>query len=181
MKNENGFASVYIIIIILVFSGITLYTLNKSLEIYSLNTKADTSKTLPKENAPLVSISKTLNLSGKNLTKAPDYIFDQRDLEELNLSNNSIGGALQSQINNLQNLKVLNLSNNKFTGVPAEIGQLKNLEVLDLSNNQITGLPSELGNLSNLKTLNLKGNNYSLQDLNIIKSSLPKTATIILN
>lgn len=113
-----------------------------------------------------------LDLSGQGLSKAPTYIFDRDDLEELNLSNNNLTGALQAEVRHLINLKVLNLSNNQFTGVPAEIGQLKNLEILDLSNNNLTGLPYELGNLSNLKVLNLKGNNYSVSDLNIIKANL---------
>ncbi len=121
----------------------------------------------------------SLNLSGKSLTKAPEYIFGRIDLEVLNLSNNNMSGALQAEVRHLQNLRVLNLSNNNFTGVPAEIGQLKNLEELNLSNNQITGLPHELGNLSNLKILNLSGNAYSTTDLNTIIKSLPKSVTIV--
>jgi Leucine-rich repeat (LRR) protein len=67
-----------------------------------------------------------------------------------------------------------------MTGVPAEVGQLQNLEVLDLSNNKLTGLPYELGNLKKLKTLNLSGNNYATQDLEIIKKGLPSGVEIIL-
>ena len=66
-----------------------------------------------------------------------------------------------------------------MTGVPAEIGQLQNLEVLDLSNNQFTGLPYELGNLKNLKILNISGNNYSQLDLDIILEKLPAGVKII--
>ena len=106
-------------------------------------------------------------------------ILQQTDLEELNISNNQITGALPSQIQNLKNLKTLNMSNNLMTGIPAEIGQLQKLETLDLSNNQFTGLPNELGNLKNLKTLNLSGNNYSFQDLNAITANLPATVNIL--
>lgn len=122
---------------------------------------------------------KVLDLSSKGLTSIPMNVFDQTNLEELNVSNNSIGGAIQSQIGKLKNLKVLNASNNKMTGVPAEIGQLKNLEYLDLSYNQLAGLPYELGNLKNLKKLILTGNNYSEQDLEYIKSKLSKETIII--
>lgn len=101
--------------------------------------------------------------------------------EILDLSNQNLTGALQAEIKNMKNLKVLNLSNNKFTGVPAEVGQLDKLEVLDLSNNPITGLPHEIGNLQNLKTLNLKGTNYSKQDLEIIKQNLPSTTEILVD
>ena len=120
-----------------------------------------------------------LDLSGQELKRIPDYVFDKTDIQRLDLSNNNLGGSLQAEVRQLQNLKVLNLSNNHFAGVPAEIGQLKNLEELNLSNNQITGLPYELGNLSNLKVLNLRGNKYSQADLEIIKKTLPATTEVL--
>lgn len=123
--------------------------------------------------------NRVLDLSNQGLTKIPEYVFSQTGLQELNVSYNSLSGAIQSQIGQLKNLKVLNASNNQMTGVPAEVGQLLKLEVLNLSNNQLTGLPNELGNLQNLKTLNLSGNNYSVQDLNIIRAKLPASVNII--
>lgn len=127
------------------------------------------------------SVDKVLNLSNQGLTSIPSSVFNQTNLEELNVSHNSLTGAIQSQIGQLKNLKVLNASYNQMTGVPAEIGQLQNLQVLDLSYNQLTGLPNELGNLKNLKTLNLSGNSYSQQDLNGIRSKLPSTVNIIVS
>jgi len=120
-----------------------------------------------------------LDLSGQELKKIPDYVFTKTDIQKLDLSNNNLGGSLQAEVRQLQNLKTLNLSNNHFAGVPAEIGQLKKLEELNLSNNQITGLPYELGNLSNLKVLNVRGNDYSKADLEIIKKTLPSTTEIL--
>lgn len=120
-----------------------------------------------------------LDLSGQELKKVPDYVFTKTGIQKLDLSNNNLGGSLQAEVRQLQNLKVLNLNNNHFAGVPAEIGQLKNLEELNLSNNQITGLPYELGNLSNLKILNLRGNDYSQADLEIIKKTLPVTTEVL--
>ena len=125
--------------------------------------------------------SNALNLSSQGLTKVPTYVFERTDLESLNLSHNTLTGALPGEIRHLQNLKTLDLSNNKFTGVPAEIGQLRNLELLNLSNNLLTGLPNELGNLSNLKVLDLSGNNYSEADLSVIKKTLPAFVTIVTN
>lgn len=123
--------------------------------------------------------STVLDLSNKNLTDVPNDVFNRRTLVELNLSHNLLDGALQAEVRHLQNLKVLNLSNNRFTGIPAEIGQLGQLEVLDVSHNNITGLPLELGNLKNLKVLNLSGNDFSEYDLEKIQAQLPATTEII--
>ncbi|MCX6745621.1 MAG: leucine-rich repeat domain-containing protein [Candidatus Parcubacteria bacterium] len=129
--------------------------------------------------APTIPATNKLDLSNQNLTKVPDYVFNLTNLQELNLSNNKLTGAIQSQIGQLKKLKVLNASNNLMTGIPAEVGQLTNLQILDLSNNQLTGLPNELGNLKNLQTFNISGNNYSTQDLNGIMQKLPASVSII--
>ena len=120
-----------------------------------------------------------LDLSDRNLDNLDISIFERTELEMLTVSGNNLSGALPSQIGNLKNLKVLNVSNNNFTGVPAEIGQLSQLEILDLSNNSLTGLPNELGNLKNLKTFNISGNEFSETDLNSIREQLPDTEFII--
>lgn len=124
-------------------------------------------------------VNNKLDLSSKNLNKLPSYVLELNNLEELNLSNNQLTGALPAEIRKLKNLKILNLSNNLMTGIPAEVGQLSKLEILNLSNNQFTGLPYELGNLKNLKTLNLSGNDYSQQDLDIILKTLPANINLI--
>jgi Leucine-rich repeat (LRR) protein len=126
-----------------------------------------------------VSSNTIKNLSNQGLKSIPMYIFEDKNIEELDISNNQIIGSIQAEIRNLSQLKIINASNNIMTGIPAEIGWLKNLEIIDFSNNQITGLPYELGNLKNLKVLNLSGNNYSKQDLEIIKKNLSPDVTII--
>ena len=143
---------------------------------------ASNSNTTPNQDSrPQVKQSgKALDLSGTGLEKVSQDVFAMTNLEELNVSNNNLTGALPAEIRRLQKLRILNAGNNKMTGVPAEVGQLQNLEVLDLSNNQLTGLPYELGNLQNLKTLNLSGNDYSKQDLEIIRKKLPTGVNIIL-
>jgi Leucine-rich repeat (LRR) protein len=135
---------------------------------------------LPANEKPSVTLASVkLDLNGQQLKKVPDYVFNQTNLQELNISGNLLTGALQAEIRQLRNLKILNASHNLMTGVPAEIGQLENLEYLNLANNQLTGLPYELGNLKNLKELDISGNNYSELDLNIIKEKLPASVKII--
>lgn len=171
-NSKNGFVFPLLAIIILILLAGGVYYWQHS-PLKSINVS-------PTEDTKNVSSQSVLNLSGRGLTKVPEYVFNETNIEELNLANNLLDGSLQSQVGHLQNLKVLNLSNNKFTGVPAEVGQLKNLEVLDLSDNQLTGLPYELGNLSKLKLLNLSGNKYSEADLSIIKNKLPASTVIII-
>lgn len=146
------------------------------------NVQNTDNKNAPENDAQIVEeiqTNKKLDLSNQNLKKIPEDIFNQKGLEELDVSNNQLTGAIQAEIRHLQNLRVLNASDNQMTGVPAEIGQLQNLQVLDLSNNQLTGLPHELGNLQNLKTLDISGNNYSELDLSVIQEKLPKDINII--
>lgn len=135
--------------------------------------QAQKAKTLLESNT-----SNTLDLSGQNLTKAPEYIFARTNTESLDLSNNKLTGSLQAEIRKLENLTSLDLSDNEFTGVPAEVGQLTNLRILDLSNNQLTGLPYELGNLSNLSELDISGNQYSKADLEVILKKFPPSVHI---
>lgn len=99
----------------------------------------------------------------------------------LNLSGRGLSGSLKGEIRFLSNLKQLDISDNNFTGLPAEVGQLAKLEVLNLSNNPFTGLPNELASLKNLKVLNLRGTNYAKADLEIIKKGLPASTQILVD
>lgn len=129
----------------------------------------------------LYPVSGQLDLSNQGLTAVPQSVFNEVSLTSLNVSYNDLTGALPAEIRHLQNLRVLNASHNRMTGVPAEIGQLQNLETLDLSYNQLTGLPLELGNLQHLRVLNLTGNNYARADLETIRKQLPASTQIIVN
>jgi hypothetical protein len=123
---------------------------------------------------------RTIELRNSGLTSVPGYVFDKKDTEALFLSGNILTGSLPAEVRHLQELKVLDLSNNNFTGVPAEVGQLQKLEVLNLSGNPITGLPLEIGNLQNLKMLDLRGTQYSKYDLRILLKSLPGGVEILM-
>jgi len=60
---------------------------------------------------------------------------------------------------NLTNLRVLNLTGNKFETIPDFVGNLKKLEELNLSGNHLLKeLPDSIGNLTNLRILNISRN-----------------------
>lgn len=143
-----------------------------------LNGLKEILNTLKIGDKTIIQGGKTLDLSSQGLSQIPSYVFSKTDIEELDLSGNRLAGMLPAEIGNLKNLKVLNASNNKMTGVPAEIGRFSNLEVLDLSNNKLTGLPYELGNLKNLKIFKLSGNDYSREDLWAIRKNLSASVVI---
>lgn len=147
----------------------------------SVDINSNTGSVSPDSDQPVVAPSTSntsVDLSDQALTSLPSYILDRTDIEELDISGNQMTGALPAEIRHLSRLRILNASNNNFTGVPAEIGQLNNLEVLDYSNNQLTGLPYELGNLRNLRVLDLSGNDVSSVDLETIRKALPAETEI---
>jgi Leucine-rich repeat (LRR) protein len=162
--------NIIIIILILILISLGIY--------YALRIETnDISSTT--STAPTDVINTKLDLSNKELTEVPIYVFDEEQLIELNLSFNQLGGSIPSEINSLTKLERLDLSNNKMTGVPAQVGQLTKLKYLDLSNNLLTGLPYELGDLQNLEYLNISGNDYSQEDLDIILEKLPESTEVI--
>lgn len=65
---------------------------------------------------------------------------------------------LRQDILDRPNEKWLWLGNGKLKQLPPEIGQLNDLELLDLSENLLIQLPPEIGQLRNLRFLALAGN-----------------------
>jgi len=67
----------------------------------------------------------------------PEQIGDLKELEKLDLSNNSIEGKLPAGFYLLNKLNFIYLYLNKINDtISSDIGNLKNLEVLDISTNQ---------------------------------------------
>ncbi|KAL8045196.1 hypothetical protein ABFX02_08G097000 [Erythranthe guttata] len=83
------------------------------------------------------------------------------NLKFLNVGGNNFSG--QINIGNLTALQSLNLRGNGFEGeLPQELMVLSNLTTLDLSGNKLYGvIPSSIGNLKQLTVLNLSGNAFS--------------------
>ncbi|QQS65363.1 leucine-rich repeat domain-containing protein [Candidatus Saccharibacteria bacterium] len=177
------------LMMVIVFTGFIFYVLSKK------------DNEQPNITSTTTASKGELNKAGQNLSQVSSEIYNQTDtmvlvfsnnslkslpsemgrmvnLTTLKLDHNQLEGSLIGEIRQMQNLKILDASYNKMTGIPAEIGQLKNLQSLDYSYNQITDLPNELANLKNLKLLNLTANPISTDKIQSLKAALPKTNII---
>uniref|UniRef100_A0A453ND95 LRR receptor-like serine/threonine-protein kinase n=1 Tax=Aegilops tauschii subsp. strangulata TaxID=200361 RepID=A0A453ND95_AEGTS len=78
----------------------------------------------------------------------------------LNLGNNKFTGVIPEEIGQLNSLVILNFSSNSLSGeIPRQLCDLINLRVLDLSSNHLTGIiPSAMKNLHFLSAFNISHN-----------------------
>jgi hypothetical protein len=88
---------------------------------------------------------------------------DLTNLAYIDLSSNSLSGAIPSQLGSIASLETLRLNLNGLSGaIPPELGNLSALTGLYLDDNALTGsIPTELGNLHALVTLSLAFNELS--------------------
>jgi hypothetical protein len=89
-----------------------------------------------------------------------EFVKIQGILRVLDLSNNNFTGKIPKSIGKLKGLQQLNLSHNYLTGyIQSSLGILTNLESLDLSSNLFTGrIPIQLVDLTFLQVLDLSHN-----------------------
>lgn len=109
----------------------------------------------------------SLNVSSNELATLPQ-ITEMTKLVTLNISYNKFS-ALPLGICDARLIHFTDLlaNNNSITDIPPEIQVLNSLKVLDLSENKILSIPGELGSCTKLKELNLKGN--ALKDKRLLK------------
>jgi len=113
-----------------------------------------------------------LNLSNKNLNEIPEEIAILKNLQSLDISNNSFK-SLPSVLLGL-NLKSINIKNNALSSLDNKMGTLDNLEVLDISFNKFQEFPSLLFSLKKLKELYISSNEIvwlpdELEELNTLE------------
>ncbi|KAE8680880.1 Detected protein of unknown function [Hibiscus syriacus] len=117
-----------------------------------------------------------LYMSSCNISAFSEFLRSQENLVELDLSNNTISGAIPNWVwkKSLRDLRLANnhlssldqlLPNHSLTSLqgslPSPICNMSRLFLFDASYNNLSGLiPSCLGSLSALTLLNLQGNNF---------------------
>ena len=101
---------------------------------------------------------KFLIINNKNILQINSSLYSKlKYLESLDLSHNIIG-KISKKVTNLQNLKILNLSDNYISVLPYFLKDIKHLEELHLNNNKIELIPSSIQFFTSLKILNLSQN-----------------------
>jgi len=112
------------------------------------------------ENGHVTEIRMLFNNLNGPLTASLNNLTELRVLE---LSFNKLKGEIPTAIGSLNNLEVLALNGNNLIGtIPNSIGNLKKLKQLHLSSNQLTGnLPNEVNQLTNLEIFNVFDNNFT--------------------
>ncbi|XP_021834037.1 receptor-like protein 12 [Prunus avium] len=99
-------------------------------------------------------------------------------LIELFLSENHLNGTIPPSIFNMQDLRILSLRSNHFSGEFLHVGRLgSHILVLDVAYNNLSGnIPTSMGLLSSLQILKLNNNNFggkipdSLHNCSLLKS-----------
>ena len=104
----------------------------------------------------------TLDLHGNHLQMLPLGIRRLQHLTTLNLSKNKLGSEILNIVTQIKSLRELRLAGNALDGVlTPQIGNLEDLEVLDISNNSITALPPNINENTKLRVLDVAGNKMS--------------------
>ncbi|XP_012506748.1 PREDICTED: leucine-rich repeat-containing protein 18 [Propithecus coquereli] len=114
-----------------------------------------------------------LDLSRNMIRKIPDSISKFQNLRWLDLHSNYID-KLPESIGQMTSLLFLNVSNNKLTtnGLPVELNQLKNIRTVNLGLNHLDSVPTTLGALKELHEVGLNDN--LLNSIPVSISKLPK-------
>ncbi|CAG4979489.1 unnamed protein product [Colias eurytheme] len=126
------------------------------------------------EDFPCLGLDKCCDIESLNLhftfvCNVSPEINIYKNLKEIDLSQNKISG-LPKEFCQLENLVICLLSFNSILYLPSEFVNLKKLEVLCINNNELCMLPEDMNKLENLRKLDLYDNYLNeIPDLNFLE------------
>ncbi|XP_021087223.1 leucine-rich repeat-containing protein 18 isoform X1 [Mesocricetus auratus] len=106
-----------------------------------------------------------LDLHSNYIDKLPESIGQMTSLLYLNVSNNRLTtNGLPVELNQLKNIRTVNLGLNHLDSVPTTLGALKELHEVGLHDNLLNTIPASISKLPKLKKLNIKRNPFPKAD-----------------
>jgi hypothetical protein len=110
-----------------------------------------------------------LSLSNNFLKTIPLAICTLTKVTKLNLSNNDLDSFSDHITSSCCQIKVLDLSQNRFTTFPSAIFHLNNLENLKISCNLIEYIPNQIEEMKKLQSLDISDNRLKVINSNLTK------------
>ncbi|XP_006897768.1 PREDICTED: leucine-rich repeat-containing protein 18 [Elephantulus edwardii] len=123
-----------------------------------------------------------LDLHSNYIDKLPESIGQMTNLLYLNVCNNKLTtNGLPVELNQLKNIRTLNLGLNHLESVPTTLGALKELHEVGLFDNLLNSIPNSIGKLPKLKKLNTKRNPFPKeQESEIFLDSIKRLENVYL-
>ncbi|ORY13274.1 hypothetical protein BCR34DRAFT_272780 [Clohesyomyces aquaticus] len=138
---------------------ITLY--QKATEIISLNLSRNLSLDVPKDFIQACTNLREIKYTSNDARRLPPSLGLASRLTMLDISNNRLEQLEHAELQKLQSLQGLRLSNNRLTQLPVYFGQYRALRSLNLSSNSLTEFPDFLCEVRTLVDLDISFNSIS--------------------
>ncbi|KAF2218200.1 hypothetical protein BDZ85DRAFT_245625 [Elsinoe ampelina] len=143
----------------LVTIPIALY--QKASEIITLNLSQNLSLDIPKDFMQSCMNLREVKYTSNEATRIPSSFALAGKLTMVDFSNNRLENLDYSDLDRLQGLISLKLSNNKLVALPDYLGHYQALRSLNLASNSLTEFPDFLGELNTLVDLDVSFNSIS--------------------
>ncbi|ORX85413.1 L domain-like protein, partial [Anaeromyces robustus] len=103
-----------------------------------------------------------INISNRNLSEIPDYVFNPDDVFEVeNINYDFNRNTDNDDWWDITELKKLNIANNNIEVISPKIGQMETLVHLNFCDNKLASLPDEIQNLKLVTSIHLERNNFT--------------------
>jgi adenylate cyclase len=135
---------------------ITLY--QKATEIISLNLSRNLNLDVPKDFVQACTNLREIKFTSNEAWKLPPSFSMASRLTMLDVSNNRLEQLEHAELQKLQSLISLRISNNKIQTLPRYFGQYKALRSLNLSSNMLSSYPEYMCELDTLVDLDISFN-----------------------